>query len=79
VPSLCSVYVLAILVIGLVVRYDDDRLLNSTDGNEVSSSPFVIAIDRAGIKGLGSVINAVLLVAAWSAGSFASFSSLPVA
>ncbi|CED82510.1 amino acid transporter [Phaffia rhodozyma] len=60
-------YVLAILIIGLLVPYTDSRLLNGSD--DVSASPFVIAILNAGIKGLPSVINAVLLIAAWSAGN----------
>ncbi|CDZ98638.1 amino acid transporter [Phaffia rhodozyma] len=60
-------YVLAILVIGLLVPYNDDRLLNGA--STVSTSPFVIAIENAGIKGLPSVVNAVLLIAAWSAGN----------
>lgn len=60
---------MAILVIGLLVKYNDPRLLNSSDGSDISVSPFVIAIQDAGIKGLSSVINAVLLIAAWSAGN----------
>ncbi|KAF9021287.1 hypothetical protein BDZ89DRAFT_1093545 [Hymenopellis radicata] len=38
-------------------------------GSDASASPFVIAIERAGIKVLPSIINAVLVSAAWSAGS----------
>ncbi|KAF9062367.1 proline transporter [Rhodocollybia butyracea] len=33
------------------------------------SSPFVVGITNAGIKGLGSVINAVILTSAWSSGN----------
>jgi len=59
---------LAILVIGLIVRYDDPDLLRGmwvsdsleasqldlilrAGGGTAAQSPFVIAINRAGIKG----------------------------
>jgi amino acid transporter len=42
-------------------------LLNGHE--DASASPFVIAIQNAGIVGLPSVINAVILLAAWSAGN----------
>lgn len=55
-------------IIGLLVPSDSPALdLSATD--TAAGSPFVIAIQTAGIKGLPSVINAVLLTAAWSAGS----------
>ncbi|KAF8753328.1 Amino acid transporter [Rhizoctonia solani] len=44
------------------------NLLNNS-GSDASASPFVIAIKTAGIKGLPSVINAVILISAWSAGN----------
>lgn len=53
-------------VIGLLVPSNNPRLnLSST----AAGSPFVIAIQNAGIKGLPSVINAALLTSAWSAAS----------
>ncbi|KAG9120708.1 hypothetical protein FRC07_003687 [Ceratobasidium sp. 392] len=61
-------YVLAIFIIGLLVPYNSDELLNNS-GDDASASPFVIAIKTAGIKGLPSVINAVILISAWSAGN----------
>ncbi|KAH6909114.1 amino acid permease/ SLC12A domain-containing protein [Coprinopsis sp. MPI-PUGE-AT-0042] len=62
-------YVLGIWVISVLVPYDDPTLLGNLGEDTASASPFVIAIDRAGIRGLGSVINAVILIAAWSAGN----------
>jgi amino acid transporter len=62
-------YVTSIFIMGLLVPYNDENLLNSSDGSTVSQSPFVIAINRAGVKGLASVVNAVLLIAVWSAGN----------
>ncbi|KAJ9113727.1 hypothetical protein QFC20_001752 [Naganishia adeliensis] len=60
-------YVLGIWVISVLVPYDDPRLLSG--GGDARASPFVIAIDNAGVKGLPHVVNGVLLVAAWSAGN----------
>lgn len=48
-------YVLSIFVVGLVVPYNDPRLLKG--GSDASASPFVIAIDNAKIKVLPSIIN----------------------
>jgi len=60
-------YIGGTFIIGLLVPSNDPGLnLNSGDA---ASSPFVIAIKRAGIKGLPSVINACLLTSAWSAAS----------
>lgn len=60
-------YVLTIFMVGLVVPSDDKALLQST-GN-ASQSPFVISARRAGIKVVPSIINAVVLTSAWSAGN----------
>ncbi|KAG9123387.1 hypothetical protein FRC07_015006 [Ceratobasidium sp. 392] len=61
-------YVIGIFIIGLLVPFNSEQLLNNS-GNNASASPFVIAIKTAGIKGLPSVINAVILISAWSAGN----------
>lgn len=61
-------YVLGIFIIGLLVPYNSTELLDNSAG-DASASPFVIAIKTAGIKGLPSVINAVILISAWSAGN----------
>lgn len=60
-------YVLGIFFISVLVPYNDSRLL--TDNADASASPFVIAINNAGIRVLPSIVNAVILVAAWSAGN----------
>src|SRR5258708_32565499 len=54
------------MIIGLLVPSNDKALGKSKDAG---SSPFVVAIARAGIKGLPSVINAALITSAWSAAS----------
>jgi amino acid transporter len=70
-------YICGILVISLIVPYNDPRLLSGS-GN-AASSPFTIAISNAGIKVLPSIVNGVVLVAAWSAANsdVVSFSALP--
>ena len=62
-------YVLGTLVIGLLVPSNDPGLSDPNSKGTAAASPFVIAISRAGIKGLPSVINACLLTSAWSAAS----------
>jgi amino acid transporter len=44
-------------------------ITNATTGSGAHSSPFVVGIKRAGIKGLDSVVNAVILTSAWSSGN----------
>lgn len=61
-------YVLGALAIGVLVPYNDQNLLSAQQSGkkDAAQSPWVIAIDRAGIKGLPSVINAVILTSASS-------------
>lgn len=59
-------YVLAVLLVGLCVPYTDPRLLSGS--NNASASPYVIAIESAGIKVLPHFVNAVLITVTWSAG-----------
>jgi amino acid transporter len=60
-------YVLGIFIIGVLVAYDDPGLLDTS--GTAAASPFVIAIRNAGIPALPSIVNAVVLIAAWSAGN----------
>ncbi|SGZ48188.1 CIC11C00000005527 [Sungouiella intermedia] len=62
-------YVLTAIVIGCLVPYTDDRLLNGTSSEDITSSPFVIAINNGGIKVLPDIMNAVILVAVVSVGN----------
>ncbi|KAJ6539054.1 amino acid permease-domain-containing protein [Mycena capillaripes] len=63
-------YIGGVIIIGLLVPSNDDGLnLSSGTAGTAASSPFVIAIQRSGIKTLPSIINACLLTSAWSAGS----------
>ena len=64
-------YVLGTLVISVIVSSSDPELLQAvTSGkSNAGASPFVLAIQRAGIRGLNHVVNAVILTSAWSAGN----------
>jgi amino acid transporter len=57
-------YVLGSLAIGVLVSSEDEQLLSDKPG--AYASPWVIAIKRAGIKGLDHLINAVILTSASS-------------
>lgn len=43
--------ILGILMIGMLVAYNDENLLSLKGNNTAASSPFVIAIQRSGIRG----------------------------
>ncbi|KAF2635885.1 hypothetical protein P280DRAFT_410704 [Massarina eburnea CBS 473.64] len=64
-------YVLSIFIVGLLVPYNDQNLGISTGTAE--QSPFVIAFQRAGIKVLPSIINAIVCTSAFSCGSSCVF------
>lgn len=57
-------YILAVLVVGMLVASDDERL-NDSSGT-AAQSPFVIAASGAGIAAIPSVVNAVVITSAWS-------------
>ncbi|PIG83902.1 amino acid permease, partial [Aspergillus arachidicola] len=60
-------YILGALLIGIIVDPRNPALVSGSDN--ANSSPFVIAIKEAGINALPSIVNACILVAAWSAGN----------
>ncbi|KAG7111850.1 Basic amino-acid permease like protein [Verticillium longisporum] len=58
-------FIATVFFLGLLVPSDDERLLSG--GKDASASPLVIAAQRAGVKVLPDIINAVLLTAVLSA------------
>ncbi|OIW34900.1 amino acid permease [Coniochaeta ligniaria NRRL 30616] len=68
-------YVVALILVGLLVPYTEPRLLGAKSVADASASPFVIAIESAGIDVLPSVMNSVILVAVMSVGNSAVFGS----
>ncbi|KAI6023372.1 general APC amino acid permease [Pisolithus marmoratus] len=70
---ICIFYILGIFITGLLVPYNDPDLLQ-TIGN-AAQSPYVIAMNRARIKVLPSIINAGVLTSAFSASNSYLFCS----
>lgn len=60
-------YILGAFLIGIIVDPQNADLVSGS-GN-ANSSPWVIAIKQAGIAVLPSIVNACILISAWSAGS----------
>ncbi|EEP78051.1 general amino-acid permease GAP1 [Uncinocarpus reesii 1704] len=67
-------YIVSMIIVGLLVPYTDPQLLNGSS-TDVKASPFVIAIQRAGITGLDSVMNAVIMISVLSVGNAAIYGS----
>jgi amino acid transporter len=59
-------YILAVLIVGMLVASDDERLSDDTYSGTAAQSPFVIAASAAGIKAIPSIVNAVIITSAWS-------------
>ncbi|KAF8859734.1 amino acid permease [Acephala macrosclerotiorum] len=68
-------YLVSLTIIGLLVPYDDPRLLNGSSSADAKASPFVVAITNAGITGLPSVFNVVIMIAVLSVGNSAVYGS----
>ena len=68
---LVAFYVFGALVIGVIVPYNNNRLLSAINSGSAgaAASPFVVGIQNAGIPVLNHIINAVILTSAWSAGN----------
>ncbi|KAK6460659.1 amino acid permease [Scheffersomyces coipomensis] len=62
-------YVVTAIIIGCLVPYNDPRLLDGSSSEDITSSPFVIAIQNGGIKVLPHIMNSVILVAVVSVGN----------
>ncbi|ODV76980.1 general amino acid permease [Suhomyces tanzawaensis NRRL Y-17324] len=61
-------YMVSLTLITFLVPHTSQQLMG-TSSVDVKASPFVIAITSGGIKGLPSVMNAVILISAISVGS----------
>ena len=67
-------YMVSLTIVGLLVPYDNKKLLSGGSA-DAKASPFVIAIKSAGISGLDSVMNVVILIAVLSVGNSSIFGS----
>lgn len=62
-------YILSLTFIGLLVDYDDPKLLGSGGGLiDTTASPFVIVAEKAGIPAFGTFVNVVIMFAVVSIG-----------
>ncbi|KAF2169034.1 hypothetical protein M409DRAFT_65346 [Zasmidium cellare ATCC 36951] len=68
-------YIVSLTLVGLLVPYTDERLLNATSSVDARASPFVISITNAGISGLPSVFNVVIMIAVLSVGNSSIYGS----
>lgn len=67
-------YLVSLTLICFLVPYNSNRLLGASSV-DVTASPFVIAIEQGGIKGLPHVMNAVILVSVISVASTSVYAS----
>ncbi|KAK3942992.1 amino-acid permease inda1 [Diplogelasinospora grovesii] len=67
-------YIVNLFILGLILPYTDDRLLGATGAN-TKASPFVLAIQDAGIHVLPSIFNAVITIAVISVANSCTFGS----
>lgn len=68
-------YIVSLTLVGLIVPYSNDQLLNAKASSDAKASPFVISIQIAGISGLPSVMNSVIMIAVLSVGNSSIYGS----
>ena len=66
-------YILGLLVIGLVIPYNDPNLLNG--GSDISVSPFTLVFEKSGAAWAADMMNAIILITMLSAGNSGVYSS----
>ena len=67
-------YVISLFIVGLILPSNDPRLLGSSGAN-TKASPFVLAIQTAGVSGLPSVFNAVITISVLSVANSCTYGS----
>ncbi|KAF3769918.1 hypothetical protein M406DRAFT_248429 [Cryphonectria parasitica EP155] len=71
---ICFFYVVNLFIVGLILPYNDPRLEGSSGAN-TKASPFVLAIQDAGISVLPSIFNVVITLAVISVANSCTFGS----
>jgi amino acid transporter len=68
---LTAFFVLGSLCVGILVPYDDKELIEAFKSSKpgAAASPYVVAMNRLRISGLPHIVNAMVLGAAFSAGT----------
>lgn len=72
---ICLFYMVALTLVSLLVPYGDGRLISGSSSEDAKASPFVIAINNAGISVLPSIMNVVILIAVLSVGNSSIYGS----
>ena len=72
---ICLFYMFSLTIVGVVVPYDNDELLNGTGSSDANASPFVIAVRSAGIQAVPSIMNVVILISVLSVGNTSVYAS----
>jgi len=65
----------SLTVVGCLVPYNEPNLLNGSSSSDANASPFVIAVRNAGVGGLPSVMNVVIMIAVLSVGNSSIYGS----
>ena len=68
-------YMVSLTIVGCLVPYNDPDLLNGSGSSDANASPFVIAVRNAGISGVPSVMNVVIMIAVLSVGNSSIYGS----
>ncbi|CAG8956804.1 hypothetical protein HYFRA_00011193 [Hymenoscyphus fraxineus] len=71
---ICLFYMVSLTLVSVLVPYGDGRLLGASS-TDAKASPFVIAINNAGIQVLPSIMNVVILIAVLSVGNSSIYGS----
>jgi amino acid transporter len=70
-------YVILVLLLGMILAYDDKGLIAASKlTNSASASPFVVAIQSAGIPVLPGLLNGCILIFVFSAANSGKLSVL---
>ncbi len=72
---ICLFYIVSLTLVGLLVPFNEKRLITGSSNSDAKASPFVIAIFNAGIHGLDSVMNVVIMIAVLSVGNSSVYGS----
>ncbi|VUC36583.1 unnamed protein product [Clonostachys rosea] len=67
-------YIVNLLIVGMILPSDDERLMGASGAN-TQASPFVLAIQDAGIKVLPSIFNAVITISVLSVANSCTYGS----
>ncbi|ORY87896.1 amino acid permease-domain-containing protein [Protomyces lactucae-debilis] len=59
-------YILTLLLIGLLLPYNEPRLTGGANSYDARASPFVIVVAKAGIKGVDHLVNVTVMISVLS-------------